>query len=96
MQYSATGLTKPIRILFAKVLGSHRQVDRNFEGTPYSLHSLNYEGEIKAVFEDIFYRPLIRGLLWVATQIRKLQEGNIHLYLGYLLITMIVVLILAR
>jgi len=96
MQYSATGLTKPIRLLFAKVLGSHQHVERDFEGTPYSLHSLNYEGGIKAVFEDIFYRPIIGGLLWFAAQIRKLQEGNIHLYLGYLLITMIVVLILAR
>jgi len=96
MQYSATGLTKPIRILFAKVLGSHPHVERDFGGTRYSLHSLNYEGGIKAVFEDIFYRPLIKGLLWLAAQIRKLQEGSIHLYLGYLLITVIVVLILGR
>lgn len=96
MQYSATGLTKPIRILFAKVLGSHRQVERDFAGSRYSLHSLSYEGGIKAVFEDILYRPLIKGLLWLAAQIRKLQEGSIHLYLGYLLITVIVILILGR
>jgi hydrogenase-4 component B len=96
MQYSATGLTKPIRILFAKVLGSHREVERDFAGTRYTLHSLNYEGGIKAVFEDIFYRPIIKGLLWLAAQIRKLQEGSIHLYLGYLLITVIVILILGR
>ncbi|HWQ41432.1 MAG TPA: proton-conducting transporter membrane subunit [Desulfosporosinus sp.] len=96
MQYSATGLTKPIRILFAKVLGSHPHVERDFAGTRYSLHLLTYEGGIKAVFEDIFYRPLIRGLLWLAAQIRKLQEGSIHLYLGYLMITVIVMLILGR
>jgi hydrogenase-4 component B len=77
-------------------LGSHSKVERDFAGTRYSLRSLSYEGGIKAVFEDFFYRPLIRGLLWLASQIRKLQEGNIHLYLGYLLITMIVVLILGR
>jgi len=94
MQYSATGLTKPIRILFAKVLGSHRQVERDFAGTRYSLRSLSYEGGMKKVFEDSFYRPIIRGLLWAAVQIRKLQEGSIHLYLGYLLITVITVLIL--
>ena len=96
MQYSATGLTKPIRMLFAKVLGSQRQVKRDFEGTQYSMRSLSYEGGIKAFFEDIFYRPLIQGVLWLASQIRKLQEGSIHLYLGYLLITVIVVLILGR
>ncbi|MDR3599761.1 MAG: proton-conducting transporter membrane subunit [Desulfosporosinus sp.] len=96
MQYTATGLTKPIRILFSKVLGSQRNVERDFAGTRYSLRSLRYEGRIKEVYEDIFYRPSIRGLLWLASQIRKLQEGSIHLYLGYLLITVIVVLIVGR
>ncbi|TGE34409.1 proton-conducting transporter membrane subunit [Desulfosporosinus sp. Sb-LF] len=96
MQYSATGLTKPIRILFSKAVGSHRHVERNFVESSYSLRSLRYEGRSKEVFEDVFYRPLIHGLFWVASQIRKLQEGSIHLYIGYLLITVIVVLILGR
>ena len=93
MQYTAGGLTNPIRVLFTKVLGSNRRVEGDFAGT-YSLRSLTYEGRIKEVFEDFFYRPLIRGVLWLANQIRKLQEGSIHLYLGYLLITLIVVLII--
>ncbi len=96
MQYTAGGLTNPIRILFAKVLGSHRHVEGDFAGTPYSLRSLTYEGKIKEVFEDIFYRPAIRGILWLSSQILKLQAGSIHLYLGYLLVTVVVVLILGR
>lgn len=96
MQYTATGLTKPIRVLFAKVLGSHRQVERDYSGTRYSLRSLSYEGGIKARSEDVFYRPLIRGLIWLSSQIRKLQEGSIHLYLGYLLVTVLVILFLGR
>ena len=96
MQYTAGGLTNPIRVLFTKVLGSHRHVEGDFAGTRYSLRSLTYEGKIKEVFEDIFYRPMIRGLLWLSSQIRKLQAGSIHLYLGYLLVTVIVVLILGR
>jgi hydrogenase-4 component B len=96
MQYTAGGLTNPIRVLFTKVLGSHRHVVEDFAGTRYSLRSLTYEGRIKEVFEDIFYRPSIRGLLWLSSQILKLQAGSIHLYLGYLLITVVVVLILGR
>ena len=96
MQYTAGGLTNPIRVLFAKVLGSNRHVEGDFAGTRYSLRSLTYEGRIKEVFEDIFYRPTIRGLLWLSSQIRKLQAGSIHLYLGYLLVTVVVVLILGR
>jgi len=96
MQYTAGGLTNPIRVLFTKVLGSHRQVDGDYAGTRYSLRSLTYEGRIKEVFEDIFYRPTLRGLLWLSSQILKLQAGSIHLYLGYLLVTVVVVLILGR
>jgi len=96
MQYTAGGLTNPIRVLFTKVLGSHRLVEGDFAGTRYSLRSLTYEGRIKEVFEDIFYRPAIRGLLWLSSRILKLQSGSIHLYLGYLLITVVVVLILGR
>ncbi|MHB8075131.1 proton-conducting transporter transmembrane domain-containing protein [Desulfosporosinus fructosivorans] len=95
LQYTADGLTNPIRVLFAKVLGSQRLVEGDFVGT-YSLRSLTYEGRIKAVSEDIFYRPLIRGLLWFSSQIRKLQSGSIHLYLAYLLVTVVVVLIIGR
>ncbi|MDP4160171.1 MAG: proton-conducting transporter membrane subunit [Bacillota bacterium] len=96
MQYTATGLTKPVRILFSKVLGSQRQVERDIAGKGYSLRSLSYQGRIKEFFEDLLYRPIIRWVLWLAYQIRKLQEGSIHLYLGYLLITVIVVLFLER
>lgn len=96
MQYTAGGLTNPIRVLFAKVLGSHRHVEGDFAGTRYSLRSLTYEGKIKEIFEDIFYRPTLRGLLWLSSKILKLQAGSIHLYLGYLLVTVVVVLILGR
>lgn len=96
MQYTAGGITNPIRVLFAKVLGSRLKVDADFGGTRYSLRSLTYEGRVKEVTEDIFIRPLTRGLLWLSSQIRKLQSGSIHLYLAYLLVTLVVVLILGR
>lgn len=96
MQYTAGGLTNPIRVLFAKVLNSNQHVEKDYAGTRYSLRSLTYEGRIKEVFEDVLYRPLIFGLIWLASQIRKLQEGSIHLYIGYLLVTLIVVLMIGR
>ena len=96
LQYTAGGLTNPIRVLFAKVLGSQRYVEGDFAGTRYSLSSLTYEGRIKEVFEDSLYRPIIHALLWLSSHIRKLQAGSIHLYLGYLLVTVVVVLILGR
>ncbi|MBP1760192.1 MAG: formate hydrogenlyase subunit 3/multisubunit Na+/H+ antiporter, MnhD subunit, partial [Firmicutes bacterium] len=96
MQYTAGGLTNPIRVLFTKVLGSQRHVVGDFAESRYSLRSLTYEGKLKDFFEGTFYRPTIRVMLWLSSQIRKLQAGSIHLYLGYLLVTVVVVLILGR
>lgn len=96
MQYSATGITKPIRILFTKVLGSQRSAEIKIVGYPDSLPSVTYLGKIKEFSEVVLYRPSVQALVWAASQIRKLQDGSIHLYLGYLLVTVIVVLILGR
>lgn len=96
MQYTATGVTKPIRVLFSGLLGSKRQVVKEFAGTRYILSSLRYHGEVKAVFEDAFYRPTAKTVLWLAKALRYMQAGNIHLYLGYLLVTLVLVLIIWR
>jgi len=92
MQYSAIGVTKPIRVFFAKILRSPRQVKKEFSGTGYVLHSLRYQGEVKAVFEDALYRPVVKLVLRFADLLKQLQAGNMHLYLGYLLLTLILVL----
>lgn len=92
MQYSAIGVTKPIRVFFARILRSPRQVKKEFSGTGYVLHSLRYQGEVKAVFEDALYRPVVKLVLRLADLLKQLQTGNIHLYLGYLLLTLILVL----
>ncbi|MDA8227727.1 MAG: oxidoreductase, partial [Desulfitobacterium hafniense] len=96
MQYSAAGVTMPIRIVFRRILGSNPLVEKEFTGARYFLNSLKYRGELKAVFEDILYRPSKASLLWLAKKIRFIQTGNIHLYLGYVLITLVVVLFLGN
>lgn len=93
MQYSSLGVTMPLRIFFKRLLGSQPVIEREYSGTRYILRTLRYHGEIRERCEEAFYRPSTRLLLWCADRIRTLQAGSIHIYLGYMLVTLVIVLI---
>lgn len=93
MQYSSVGMTMPLRIVFKRLLGSKPLIERKYTGTRYVLRTLSYQGKICERSEEILYRPFTRLMIGCAERIRILQAGSIHLYLGYMLITLVIVLI---
>lgn len=95
-QYTALGLTKPLRLIFEPVLRSRREVDVLEEGSPYFARRLRYRSALPAVFEQWLYQPFVQAVLWTSEQMRRLQAGSIHLYLAYLLATLVGLLLWAR
>lgn len=96
MEYSATAFSKPIRIIFRKLFQPKREIQREYNLTPYFTSSIKYKGSIKPVFEEFLYGPLTRIAIKIADKIRILQSGSIHLYLMYIAVTLVVLLIFAR
>jgi hydrogenase-4 component B len=93
MQYSSLGITMPLRILFKHFLGSKSKIEKEYSETRYVVQNLSYQGRIREWYEEIIYRPFTHLLLWSANRVRTLQGGSIHLYLGYMLMTLVIVLI---
>jgi hydrogenase-4 component B len=93
MQYSSLGITMPLRMLFKRLIGSRPIIDREYGENRYTLRTLHYESRIREMYEEAFYRPSMRLLLWCAERIRTLQAGSIHIYLGYTFGTLVIVLI---
>ncbi|AHF07862.1 proton-conducting transporter membrane subunit [Desulfitobacterium metallireducens] len=93
MQYSSLGITMPLRILFKQLLGSKSKIEKEYSETRYVVRNLSYTGKTRERYEEIIYRPFTHLLLWCAERIRTLQGGSIHFYLGYMLITLVIVLI---
>lgn len=93
MQYSSLGITMPLRMLFNRLLGSHPVIEKEYGENRYTLRTLRYQNRIQEMSEEVFYRPSMRLLLWCAERIRTLQAGSIHIYLGYTLVTLVIVLI---
>ena len=96
MQYSALGLTKPLRLIFGRLLQVEREVEVLSQGSPYFGRALRFRSGIPPLAERMFYQPLVQAVLWASDQARRLQAGNLHLYLGYLLATLVALLVWAR
>jgi hydrogenase-4 component B len=96
MQYSALGFTKPLRLIFEPVLRATREVEVLERGSPYFAKRYKFRAGMQPVFEEWLYQPAVQAVLWTSEQARRLQTGSLHLYLAYLLATLVALLLWAR
>ncbi|HEY9204294.1 MAG TPA: hydrogenase 4 subunit B [Candidatus Methanoperedens sp.] len=92
-EYTATGFSKPIRMWFAGIYRPHREIQTTYAGSPFFKERFIFDTQIEAVFEKYLYAPVIWLTLAVSRILRIIQTGSIHLYLLYILITLVIALI---
>jgi hydrogenase-4 component B len=95
MEYTATGFSKPIRMIFKALFRPRREVQREYDFSPYFTTTLRFESHVEEVFQTRFYRPLNRLVLRVSRRLRALQAGSIQAYLIYIFITLVLLLLFA-
>jgi len=95
MQYTATGFSKPLRIVFRFLYRPKRLLWYNKEGpSPYYHSDLNYVVTTEPVFEKYFYHPLAHSLKrWARKSRFYIQTGSVHIYLLYIFLALIALLI---
>jgi hydrogenase-4 component B len=93
MEYSATGFSKPIRMIFKALFRPRREVQREYDFSPYFAKTLRFEAHVEEVFEEWVYRPVRIGILRLSRRLRALQAGSIQAYLIYIFITLILLLL---
>jgi hydrogenase-4 component B len=93
MQYTATAFTKPVRLIFKRIYLPKRELSITYILKPLFVRSLKYSGEITPFFERYMYEPLTGFIHKAAVKARMLQSGNLNLYLGYILITLMLLLV---
>ena len=93
MQYTATAFTKPVRLIFKRIYLPKRELSISYILKPLFVKSLKYSGEITPFFERYIYEPLTGFIHNAAGKARMLQSGNLNLYLGYILITLMLLLV---
>src|ERR1051326_1223403 len=95
MEYTATGFSKPIRMIFKALFRPRREVQREYDYSPYFAKTLRFESHIEEAFVTRLYRPLNRMILRFSRRMRALQAGSIQAYLIYIFITLLLLLMFA-
>jgi hydrogenase-4 component B len=93
MEYTATGFSKPIRMIFKALFRPRRDTQRDYDFSPYFATNVRFESHIEEVFVQRLYRPLRISIVLASRRVRALQAGSIHAYLLYIFITLLLLLI---
>jgi len=96
MQYTSTVFSKPIRLVFSAVYKPDRRIERLPADAPYFPKTISYSSVRTTSYEKALYRPFVDLILSVAHQLRRLQTGNIQVYLLYIFLTLVSLLAFLR
>jgi hydrogenase-4 component B len=86
MQYTASSFAQPITDLFHGILRTRRHLQEP-EGVFPKAAAL--ETHTPDVFQELLFRPIFTGTQKALEAFRWLQHGNVHLYVLYILITLL-------
>jgi hydrogenase-4 component B len=96
MEITATGFSRSIVTVFRGVLKPTAQKETAYHDARlrYFPKSGKVTMEFQDVYEQFFYEPLQKMTLGIAEQIKKIQIGNINVYIGYILVTLTFLLVM--
>jgi hydrogenase-4 component B len=86
MQYTATAFAQPIRRVFGLLFHIDESVEAQQQGT------LRYRLQVSDRAWGLFYRPIARAVEKAARLVVRLQSGNVRIYLGWSLATLLILL----
>jgi hydrogenase-4 component B len=96
MQYSATGFSKPLRLIFSSIYRARHEIEVSEESSPYFQPQVRYELKTESVFLKYLYEPAVGCVHWLARWFRRIQTGRIQSYLAYIFIVLVLLLLFAR
>lgn len=88
-QYTATGFSKPIKIVFRMLYRPSREtlIKGNLK---YYPEAIEYTTRSEPVFETYLYHPIYRKVKLLSKRIKfQIQTGSIHSYLLYIFVTVV-------
>ncbi|RPI21593.1 MAG: hypothetical protein EHM61_24365 [Acidobacteria bacterium] len=90
MQYSASSFAQPITEAFKGVLGTRTQIV--LPPVPFP-DGASFSSETPDPWLERFYKPGFSGIAVLASKLRWLQHGNIHLYVLYIALALLAMLV---
>jgi hydrogenase-4 component B len=96
-EYTATSFANPFKRVFSVLYRPVKDLTIEFHPeSRFFVRTISYSNEARSIFDEAIYGPLNRMLRSFAERVRLLQSGNVHVYLLYILVALVVLLIIAR
>ena len=93
MQYSATGFSKPMKIVFRALYRASRETKVTGD-LKYFPASVTYVTASEPVFEKYLYRPIYGRIKMFSKRTKfRIQTGRIHSYLFYIFVVVLVLML---
>lgn len=96
MEYSAASFAHPLRRVFHVVLLPFREAHVTYASEPYVVERIEYRAGIASALDSALARTVRRVAARGVELVKTVQNGSIRLYLGYILATLILLLLFAR
>ncbi|MBP8641370.1 MAG: hypothetical protein KBI01_10850 [Oscillospiraceae bacterium] len=92
MQYTATGFSKPIKIVFRILFRPTREIQ--VTGTqPYHPETIKYTVSSESLIEKYLYQPFLEKITEYSRRIKyTVQTGYIRIYLLYIFLTVVILM----
>lgn len=96
-EYTATSFANPFKRVFSVLYRPVKDLTIEFHPeSRFFVRTISYSNEARSIFDEAIYGPLNRILRSFADRVRLLQSGNVHVYLLYILVALVVLLVIAR
>lgn len=96
MEYTPSGFSAPVRFFFRSLLLSRNRMhtEQVVPGNKWIV-SRKLEWSTHSVWEEFFYRPIIKTVMRISERTKRLQSGIVQFYLLLILVTLVIVLVVA-
>lgn len=95
-EYSARSLSMPIVRAFQNILRSRRTVDSSYVLEPYVIEQITYSSGMHSIMDMPIVQRAKYSMQMIIDRWVFVQNGSIRLYLGYILIALVVLLVIAH
>ncbi len=90
MQYTGSSFSQPLTDLFGLFLGTRRRLLPPLGPFP---DDAALSTETPDACREVVYRPVFTGIGWFFARLRWIQHGQLHLYVLYIAVTLVILLV---
>ncbi len=95
MQITATSFSRSLVTIFRGILRPTKQTDIEYQDakTHYFVSVHSVKTDLSDVYREFVFQPIVRAIGYISDQVKKIQSGNVNVYILYVFCILVILLI---